>query len=366
MRSIRIIHIPAYQDPYQRSLLGNLKKLGCDVRYGILKQFFSVIDISLLFNVIRNFKVDIIHLHWQHPFLLGKSKFGTIVKSFLFIIQLVVIKIIGVKFIWTVHNLKNHENYHKKLELFFTGKIAGYADKIIAHCEASKRDVIRKFNVPGHKIEVIPHGGFVDTFPNSTPRKEARNRLNLSSTDLTFFFLGLIRQYKGVLELIESFRKLDSSCAKLIIAGKPKTEQLMKLIRNKAQGDGNIRLIFRPIPKNEVQIYMNAADIMVLPYRDILNSGSVILGMSFGKAIITPYLGCMPEVLNSSGSFLYDPGEQDGLLNAMKRAMDAKARLLEMGNYNLSLAKKLDWRDIAVSTYGVYESCVGRTNLQQS
>lgn len=360
MRSIRIIHIPAHQDPYQRSLLGNLKKLGCDVRYGILKQYFSVIEISLLFNVIRNFKVDIIHLHWQHPFLLGKSKFGTIVKSLLFIIQLVVIKIIGVKFIWTVHNLKNHENCHKELELFFTGKIAGYADKIIAHCEASKRDVIRKFNVPEHKIEVISHGGFVDTFPNSISRKEARNRLNLSSTDLTFLFLGLIRQYKGVLELIESFRKLDSSCAKLIIAGKPKTEQLIKLIRSKAEGDDNIRLIFRPIPDDEVQTYMNAADITIFPYRDILNSGSVVLGMSFGKAIITPYLGCIPEVLNGSGSFLYDPGEQDGLLNAMKQAMDAKARLLEMGNYNLSLAKKLDWRDIAASTYRVYRSCLGR------
>jgi len=302
MRSIRIIHIPAYQDPYQRSLLGNLKKLGCDVRYGILKQYFSVIEISLLFNVIRNFKVDIIHLHWQHPFLLGKSKFGTIVKSLLFIIQL----------------------------------------------------------LPGHKIEVIPHGGFVDTFPNSISRKEARNRLNLSSTDLTFLFLGLIRPYKGVLELIESFHELDSSCAKLIIAGKPRDEQLIKLIRNKADGNSNIRLILQSIPDDEVQAYMNAADIMVLPYRDILNSGSVILGMSFGKAIITPYLGCMPEVLNSSGSFLYDPGEQDGLLNAMKRAMDAKARLLEMGNYNLSLAKKLDWRDIAASTYRVYESCLGR------
>lgn len=60
--------------------------------------------------------------------------------------------------------------------------------------------------------------------------------------------------------------------------------------------------------------YMKAADVMVLPYRDIINSGSAILGMSFGKAIIAPHLGCIPEILKSEGGILYDPNDKNGLL----------------------------------------------------
>jgi glycosyltransferase involved in cell wall biosynthesis len=362
MRSYRIIHIPSYQtgNPYQRLLLDNLKRFRLDVRHGRIVEFFSMVNISVLFNVVRNFRVDIIHLHWLHPFLIGNSRVKTIVKSLLFISQLLIVKIFGIKLVWTVHNLKNHENRYTETELLFSRVVAQLADAIIAHCEAAKQDIQRVFNVRRKdKIVVIPHGSYSNVYKNTISQEEARNRLNLLPTDLTFLFLGKIRPYKGALELIDSFRKLENNYAKLIIAGKPRP-QLVELLRKKAEGDSNIRLILSFIPDDEIQIYMNAADIMILPYRDILTSGAVILGMSFGKAIIAPYLGCIPEILDSSGSFFYDPDEQDGLLNVMKRAMVSRARLREMGNYNLGLGEKPDWRDIAASTYRVYKRCLNR------
>ena len=272
---------------------------------------------------------------------------------------MLILKILGVRFVWTIHNLKNHDNKHKNLELFFSSIIARFADAIIAHCEAAKGDIQRVFGVKKKdKIAVIPHGAFLNFFKNTVSQKEARNRLNISSKDLTFLFLGLVRPYKGVLELIESFQKLNDSNVKLMIAGKVPDEQLAALIFKKAERNSNIQLIFGYIPDDEIQIYMNAADILILPYRDILTSGGVISGMSFGKAIIAPYMGCIPEVLDSSGGFLYDPDEQDGLLNAMKRAMMvSRAMIRKMGIYNLNVAKHLDWHDVARSTYRVYERC---------
>jgi beta-1,4-mannosyltransferase len=359
LKLYRIIHIPAYRDPYQRSLLLNLKRFNLDIKYGRSYEPFSAINLSLFYNYIKYFRVNLIHLHWQHTFLIGDSRFRTILKSFLFVFQMLVLKLLGVRFVWTIHNLKNHDNKHKDLELFFSSIIARFADAIIAHCNAAKGDIQRVFGVKKKdKIAVIPHGAFLNYFENNVSQKEARNRLNISSKDLTFLFLGLVRPYKGVLELIKSFQKLHDSNAKLIIAGKVPNEQLSELIHKNAARNSNIQLVIGYIPDDEMQIYMNGADILVLPYRDILTSGGVISGMSFGKAIIAPYMGCIPEVLDSSGGFLYHANDKDGLLNAMKRATTvSRSRIQEMGNYNLNVAKQLDWHDVARSTYRVYERC---------
>ena len=363
MRSYKIIHIPPWEieNTYLRLLLDNLKKLGLDVECGKTIKYLTFVDMSLLFNATRNSRPDIIHLHWQHPFLLDNTRFRTIVKSLLFIIQLFIIKILGVKLVWTVHNLKNHENKHEELELFFSRIIARHADAIITFCEAAKLDIQKVFKVKkSDKIYVIQHGSYRNAYKNTVSREEARSRLHLSSTDLTFLYLGMIRPYKGVLELIETFQKLDKNHSKLIIAGKLQSQQLVNLLEKKAGGNSSIRLILKFIPDDEIQIYMNAADIVVLPYRDVLNSGTVILGMSFGKAIIAPRIGCIPDTLDDIGSFLYTPDDQHGLLNVMKQAMLAKSKLRKMGDHNLELDKKLDWQNIAALTYNVYKECLGK------
>jgi len=47
---------------------------------------------------------------------------------------------------------------------------------------------------------------------------------------------------------------------------------------------------------------MNAADLVVLPYLDILNSGSAIWALSFGRPVLLPNRGAMPELAESVGS----------------------------------------------------------------
>ena len=192
-------------------------------------------------------------------------------------------------------------------------------------------------------------------------RIEARSRLSLPQEVLTFLFVGLIRPYKGVLELIESFQNINFANAKLVIAGKANDQQLVAYIRKKIEGDSNIQLEHRYIPDDEMQKYLAAADFVVFPYRDILTSGGIITGMTFGKAIIAPSIGCIPEVLTSSGGVLYDPDDQEGLSNAMKRAADiSMAKIQEMGKYNFGVAKQMDWQGIAASTFRVYEDCIGK------
>lgn len=360
MKLYKIIHIPAFRDPYQRSLLLNLEKFDLEIKYGRFYEPISGINLSLFYNYIRYFRVDLIHLHWQHPFLIGNSRSMTILKSLLFIAQMLILKLLGVRFVWTIHNLKNHDNKHKDLELFFSKFIAEHVEAIIAHCQAAREAVHQVFKADRNKIVVIPHGNFIDIYKNTFSREKARNFLNLSSTDFIFFYMGLIRSYKGLVELVRSFRKLDVRNTKLIVAGSAQEENLLNILTNMTEGDKNILLRTDGIPEDEVQIYMNAADIIVLPYKDILTSGVAHLGMSFGKAIIAPSMGCMPELLGDSGGFLYNPYEQNGLLKAMRLALNSESKLVELGKNNLDAAKGHGWSNIAISTYEVYKMCLDK------
>lgn len=115
MRRIKVVHVPYHADlnPYQMLLTGSLEKLGIEV---IGEKCLPIFTVSRLAK--KYWKLDIIHIHWQHPFILGKTRLRTVVKSISFVFELLVIKLLGINVVWTVHNLKNHENKHQKLELF--------------------------------------------------------------------------------------------------------------------------------------------------------------------------------------------------------------------------------------------------------
>jgi beta-1,4-mannosyltransferase len=352
----RVIHLPDYHksNPYQTLLLANLSKLGVDAKYGKRKIYFSNIDLSIIYNLIKNKKFDILHLHWQHPFMIHDNFLLMVFRSLLFIFQLLLLKCIKVKIVWTVHNLKNHENKFVKTEIFFSRIIARFADRIIAHCNNSKNEIVNKFQIDEQKIHVIEHGNYISVYKDKYTRNQSREILDIPKTQFVFLFLGLIRPYKGIIELIESYKRINASSMTLVIAGRIEDKELAKILIDKASGSPDILLKLQYIDDDEIGIYMKSADVLVLPYRDIINSGSAILGMSFGKAIISPRLGCMPEVLHSFGGVLYDPESKSGLVEAMQAAIASKNKIAEMGKANLQLAKNWNWQKVAAHTANIY------------
>ena len=98
---------------------------------------------------------------------------------------------------------------------------------------------------------------------------------------------------------------------------------------------------------------MNVADLVVLPFRSIFSSGSVMLAMSFGKAILAPELGCIPDILDHKGSILYDPEDKHGLLSSMTIAL--KKDLNTMGLYNFKLANEYNWSMVSKRLFKVYK-----------
>lgn len=344
---MKTVFIPDYRkdNSYQSNLSNSLSKKGVYVYFEgrVIK---SVLDSM----------PDILHIHWTYPFLIAKSRFGTIVKSVKFICELLLLKSFGIKIIWTVHNIVDHEGKFKSTELFFNKLLIKLCDKLIVHCQSAKTEIMKMYDKEDSSIEVIPHGSYIGLYENMITREDARRKLNIDIDDKVILYFGQVRPYKGIPELIDVFKRLKDEKCKLLIVGKPLNDEIRENIINSCIGNSNIINILKFVPDDDIQIYMNAADVVVLPFKDILTSGSAILSMSFGRPIIIPISGCMSDTIDEKWNFMYSRTEEDGLFKAIRRSLNMEVASLDnMGKHNLRLAEQLSWDNIANKTYDVYK-----------
>jgi len=224
----------------------------------------------------------------------------------------------GGRVAYTVHNLDPHEE-SGWAEEWGIRQLIKLADVIHVH-DASTAEVVAARFGRRTGIAVIPHGHYLPSYPNAVSRQEARAHLDLPDDAFVFLTLGLMRPYKGLEELIPTFRALVGEDIYLVIAGRPNPESYIGTLAGLAAGDPRIRLLPRFIPPADIQTYFNAADICVLPYRQATTSGTVLLAFSFGVPVIAPAIGAFPSLIQANRGILYVPAQPDGLAQALIQA----------------------------------------------
>jgi len=156
-------------------------------------------------------------------------------------------------------------------------------------------------------------------------RKDARERLGIPAGRFVFGLVGLCKPYKNLDALLEAFVQVRGDVG-ILIAGKFQSQQYFERISSKLNTLD--RVTFRPgfIQDVDIQLYIEAIDAMVIPYTEILTSGSAMLALSFGRPVIAPDRGNLRALVPPSCGILYD--ESGGLLQAMRlapsRAFDAQ------------------------------------------
>src|SRR3546814_19165154 len=97
--------------------------------------------------------------------------------------------------------------------------------------------------------------------------------LGIEEDSFLLLLPGSIRPYKNAEALIAAFARLAASDLRLLIAGKADTPAYAEKLRALGGKDERIRFSFDFIPDDALQLYLSAADLVVIPFRKATNSG---------------------------------------------------------------------------------------------
>ena len=124
----------------------------------------------------------------------------------------------------------------------------------------------------------------------------------MADTETTLLMFGKIRTHKGLSLLLDARRALTRRDYNLLIAGSPGKDGLPSDLAAEIAADSAITCLLRHLQDREIDTIFGAADAIILPYENILNSGTAILALSLGKPIIAPALGSLPELQAQIGA----------------------------------------------------------------
>ena len=247
-------------------------------------------------NPFKN-KYDIIHIHWPELFANGKTLFHVLKKSSRFLRVLNSQKRKNAKIIWTCHDVISHYGQYPAIEKWLMKRFIKMVDAITVPLTSSYAYACHYFPELEEKpYTVIPTGHYIGIYPNETGQAEARKKLNLPEKAQIIGLIGNISEYKGIYELLDAFDKTEHSDTILLLAGIPNTVNIKKDVEKAASADQRIKIYWGHIPNAKLQLYLNASDVIVLPFRKINNSGSLYLALSFNKQVLVPDFPQMLEV----------------------------------------------------------------------
>lgn len=303
----------------------------------------AVGDAVKLMILARRLRPDVIHFHSTNH-------------SALLYLQL--LRLVGRPVVTTAHQVTPHEPV--RFQRAISRRIHGLGDMVIAHSKVDHERLVDEFGLKSERVVVIPHGeyGFFDSKGGCIDRDQARASLELDPEHEVALFFGYIREYKGLDVLLKAWSAVIESrpAARLVVAGDP--AQLDAARRREleqwAQRLGVVRR-FAYIPFSDVARYFGAADVLVVPYRRISQSGVLFLGLSLGLPVVASSVGGFPETLSDGeNGLLVTPESPAELAQALIRVLGDPELRRRLARGGRKLADRHSWSSIAERTERVF------------
>ena len=304
-------------NPYQALLYSRVRDAGI-VAVGISRPEM----IGELTALQRAGQATVLHLHWLHLILRDVTSAFEGERAIAELLGLLdEYRDAGGSTVWTVHNILPHEARDEALEARLASEVARRADVIHVLAEGTPDHVAPYFHLPPERLLHVPHPSYAGVYPDHVSASEARARLGLGPEEVVYLVLGGIRAYKGLPELLDAWISLPPDGARrLVIAGAPLDEPGITALLERAAALPNVLVDARKIPADEIQVFLRAADVAVLPYRRALNSGALMLALTFGVPVVVPSDGGLAEIVDPSFAVTFDSRHEDGLRDALVEA----------------------------------------------
>lgn len=266
-------------------------------------------------------------------------------------------KALGLRVIVTVHDV---ESFSGGGSSRLSRTIFSLADRLIAHNRVSFNELRDRVRVDSSKIEIIPHGNYLEFLDTTICLDNARLKLGIDPGKKMLLFFGQIKAVKGLDVLLEAMAELvkTHSDIELVIAGKVWKDDfgLYEKLIQRLDLSRWISLRIRYISDDEAQLYYVAADVVVLPYRKIYQSGVLLMAMSYRKPVVVSDLPGMLEVVEDGiTGFVFEAGSVKSLVDTLNYALGDPVRLRSVGEAGFELMKdRYSWSLVGEKTARLY------------
>ena len=264
--------------------------------------------------------------------------------------------------VMTVHDIKSHYERFVSRDSFLRRSLR-IPHCLITHYQNGKSQLIDHWGVDDERVSVIPHG-IMMPLHHSVGRSEARRRQNLPEKRRIILFFGSIRPNKGLDVLLEALNYIRSRVPEvlLIVAGAvPRGMNFQKYsdIIQKLNLSENVRTEINFIPDEDVDSFMAASDLVVLPYTKFeAQSGVLLRAYAHEKPVVVSDVGAMGELVSSDKvGLVVEPGDLKALAQAVINVLDNSGDF--QSHYTKQLEEKYSWQNIAEATIRCYEKAIG-------
>lgn len=252
---------------------------------------------------ILRFAPKLVILPWWNPF------FGPAFYVIVFLVKL----FSRARVLFVIHNVLPHERL--PFDRLLTSCTLKKGDFHIVQSTENEDKLLHILKKP--LFRKVPHPNYNAFKQEEISRADARDRLSLPTRAKVLLFFGFVREYKGLMYLIEALPAIIEKLpeAKLLIVGDFFDDKQKYLCRIEELGVASAVAVYDGyIPDREVGTYFSAANLVVLPYESATQSGIVPIAYAFGKPVIVTSVGGLPEVVKDGKTGYVVPPENPGAL----------------------------------------------------
>lgn len=311
----------------------------------VCKVFNYLSSIFKILKGIRFYNPSLVHIQWVKviPVDIGLIKY---------------LKYKKIKIVYTAHNVLPHDSGDKYWKQF--NRIYHLVDKIIAHSDITKKELIEQFSLDSDKIQVIPHGLIDIPVSDNDANVRAnilKNQYGLNGK-IVFSSLGIQSYYKGSDMIIEVWKKYFSSNPNvhLIFAGRNQNIDFSS-IRNLK----NVTVIDAKLSNLDFKAFVKLSDVILLPYRKISQSGVLFSAIENNIPVVVSNVGGLTDPL-SIGNIGWSMGEPtvNNLCNVINSIITNPKILNDKTDLNefYKVKKYYSWDRISTQTLDLYRSLI--------
>jgi beta-1,4-mannosyltransferase len=289
---------------------------------------------------------DVLHVHWPEYVMRHRKKANARVKRALFALLMVRTTVLRTPTVWTVHNVRPHEPGPRAEQLLLdiwsrraTRRVYMYESALPS--PRGSRDVC----IPRGDYEPM-YGALRDRGPSSPP----------SPGKLLLF--GVLRPYKGIERLIDAVRGACDEGLELLVIGRAFHESYAReLLR--ANDAKNVTVRIEELSDEQLAEVIQHSTLVVLPYRDMYNSGAALLSLTLRRPILVPASPTMRELRQEVGENWVHLYEGELTTAHLRQALRAAAPAPGSGP---DLTRR-NWAHVGRSYAALYESIVAKRKL---